>query len=119
MDSVIASGELLAGVGEGAALLPHVDGALLVRLIEHGLAAAGRYLVMRIALADRPGELARLVALLAELGLNIIDVEHHRTGPDLPIQQVQVNITVATRDPEHRDEVMGAVRSRGYLVEPG
>jgi threonine dehydratase len=97
----------------------NVDGALLVRLIEHGLAAAGRYLVMRIALADRPGELARLVALLAELGLNIIDVEHHRTGPDLPIQQVQVNITVATRDPEHRDEVMGAVRSRGYLVEPG
>jgi threonine dehydratase len=96
----------------------NVDGALLVRLIEHGLAAAGRYLVMRIALADRPGELARLVALLAELGLNIIDVEHHRTGPDLPIQQVQVNITVATRDSEHRDEVVAAVRSRGYFVEP-
>jgi threonine dehydratase len=97
----------------------NVDGALLGRLIEHGLAAAGRYLVMRIALTDRPGELARLVALLAELGLNIIDVEHHRTGSELPIQQVAVNITVATRDPEHRDEVMAAIRSRGYLVEPG
>ncbi len=97
----------------------NVDGALLVRLIEHGLAAAGRYLVMRVALADRPGELARLVGTLAEMGLNIIDVEHHRTGTDLPIQQVQVNITVATRDPEHRDDVIRALRTRGYLVEAG
>jgi hypothetical protein len=31
---------------------------------------------------------------------------------------VQVNITVATRDSEHRDEVVAAVRSRGYFVEP-
>lgn len=97
----------------------NVDGALLVRLIEHGLAASGRYLVMRVALADRPGELARLLAVLAELGLNVIDVEHHRTGPNLPIQQVQVRLTVETRDPEHRDEVIAAVRSRGYLVEAG
>jgi threonine dehydratase len=96
----------------------NVDAALLVRLIEHGLAAAGRYLVMRIALADRPGELARLVSVIAELGLNVIDVEHHRTGPELPIEQVQVSLTVATRDPEHRDAVVAAVRSRGYLVEP-
>ncbi|MBV8951768.1 MAG: threonine ammonia-lyase [Actinobacteria bacterium] len=97
----------------------NVDGALLVRLIEHGLAAAGRYLVMRVALADRPGELARLLGLLAQLGLNIIDVEHHRTGLDLPIQQVQVRLTVETRDPDHRNEVLAAVRAGGYLVDAG
>lgn len=119
--AAVLSGRVGGGDDPVCAVLSggNVDGALLVRLIEHGLAAAGRYLVMRVALADRPGELARLVALLAQLGLNVIDVEHHRTGADLPIQQVQVNITVATRDPEHRDEVIAAVRSRGYLVEAG
>jgi threonine dehydratase len=96
----------------------NVDAALLVRLIQHGLSAAGRYLVVRVALTDRPGALMRLLSLIAEMGLNVIDVEHHRSGPVLPVEQVQVSLTLETRDPEHRDEVVAALRAHGYRVDP-
>lgn len=56
----------------------NVDPLVLGRIIQHGLAAAGRYLVLRVLLPDRPGELARLLDRVAALGLNVIDVEHHR-----------------------------------------
>ncbi|HZR15510.1 MAG TPA: threonine ammonia-lyase [Acidimicrobiia bacterium] len=96
----------------------NVDAALLVRLIEHGLSAAGRYLVVRVALSDRPGELQRLLSVIAQLGLNVVDVEHHRSGPVLPVQQVEVDLTLETRDPQHRDEILASLRKAGYRVEP-
>lgn len=96
----------------------NVDAALLVRLIEHGLSAAGRYLLVRVALSDRPGELQRLLSVIAQLGLNVVDVEHHRSGPVLPVQHVEVSLTLETRDPQHRDEILAALRKAGYRVEP-
>ena len=64
-------------------------------MIRHGLTAAGRYLVLRIALADRPGELHRLTGVLAGLGLNVVDIEHHRSG-------VTVAVGVSVTQPEWR-----------------
>jgi hypothetical protein len=58
----------------------NVDPLLLTKLIEHGLSAAGRYLTLRVVMADRVGALAALTGELARLGLNVLDVEHHRSG---------------------------------------
>jgi threonine dehydratase len=95
----------------------NVDPLLLIRLIEHGLTAAGRYLLLRIEVADRPGELATVTRALAELGLNVLDVEHHRVGLSLGVDRVEVMVTVETRDPEHRDEAVAALRAGGFEVE--
>jgi threonine dehydratase len=97
----------------------NVDPSLLARLIRHGLDAAGRYLLLRIVIADRPGELKRLLEVIAALGLNVIDVEHHRAGVDLPIDQVEVRLTLETRDPEHRDEARHALTEAGYRIREG
>jgi threonine dehydratase len=97
----------------------NVDPSLLARLIRHGLDAAGRYLLLRIVIADRPGELQRLLEVIAALGLNVIDVEHHRAGVDLPIDQVEVRLTLETRDPEHRDEARHALTEAGYRIREG
>jgi threonine dehydratase len=94
----------------------NVDPMLLVRVIGHGLSAAGRYLNLRVAIHDRPGELHRLLGLVAELGLNVVDVEHHRSGVNLPVDQVEVRLALETRDPAHRDEVLAALRDAGYDV---
>jgi threonine dehydratase len=93
----------------------NVDPTLLMRVIRHGLTAAGRYLMLRFALPDRPGALHRLLGVIARLGLNVLDVEHHRTGVALPVDQVEVLLTLETVDPEHSDEVVatrGAASSR-------
>jgi threonine dehydratase len=108
--------------GDAACLLlsgGNIDPTLLIRVIRHGLTAAGRYLVLRVALHDRPGELHRLTGVLAGLGLNVVDIEHHRSGIRLPVDEVEVHMTLETRDPEHGDEVLEALRDAGYRAESG
>jgi threonine dehydratase len=95
----------------------NVDPLLLIRLIDHGLSAAGRYLVLRIVLDDHPGRLAGLAGALAAWGLNVLGVEHHRSGLDLAVDEVEVTLTLETRDPEHRDHLVGDLRAAGYRVE--
>ena len=95
----------------------NVDPTLLMRVIRHGLSAAGRYLLVRVLLPDRPGELHRLLGVLAGLGLNVVDVDHRRTGIDLPIDEAEVHLTLETRDPAHRAEVLAALVAEGYRAE--
>ena len=95
----------------------NVDPLLLGKCIEHGLGAVGRYLRLRFVTADRPGSLATLTALLAEMHLNVLDVAHHRSGVRLPVSSVEILVVVETRDDEHRREVLSAFRSRGYEVD--
>lgn len=92
----------------------NVDPLLLTKLIEHGLSAAGRYLVLRIVIADHPGALAALTALLARMDLNVLDVEHHRSGRSLGLSEVEVMVTVETRNFAHHDEVLAALAEAGY-----
>jgi threonine dehydratase len=94
----------------------NVDPILLGRLIEHGLSASGRYLVLDVVLADRPGSLANLTGELARLALNVVDVEHHRAGGRLPVNQVDVRLTLLTRDPAHSVEVVDTLRASGFSV---
>ena len=109
----------VAGSGPAVAVLTggNVDPLLLIKLIGHGLSAAGRYLVLRAVIEDRPGALAGFTATLAAMGLNVLNVEHHRSGMALAIDEVEVQITVETRGAEHRDEVMDDLRSTGYRVQ--
>lgn len=117
--AAILSGRV-PGTGPAVAVLSggNVDPLLLTKLIEHGLAAAGRYLTLRIVMADRVGALAALTAELARLGLNVLDVEHHRSGRDLAVAEVEVQVTVETRDFAHHEEVVTALTKQGYRVEP-
>ncbi len=95
----------------------NVDPLLLTKLIAHGLSAAGRYLVLRIVMDDRPGALAALTSALADLRLNVLDVAHHRSGRALHLAEVEVAVTVETRDAQHHEEVLGALRAAGYRAE--
>ncbi len=107
--------------GDGPAVVVlsggNVDPLLLIRMVDHGLSAAGRYLILRIELPDRPGALAALTAAVAGLGLNVLDVEHHRSGVDVGIDEAELRLTLETRDPHHRHEVVAALTAAGYRVE--
>jgi threonine dehydratase len=95
----------------------NIDPLLLTKLIDHGLSAAGRYLVLRIVVPDRPGALAALTGLLARRDLNVIDVEHHRSGRSLGLAEVEVLVTVETRDAAEHAEVVGELTEAGYRAE--
>jgi threonine dehydratase len=97
----------------------NIDPLLLLRVVRHGLASAGRYLQMRIRLDDRPGTLAGLLAELAASGGNVMDVSHVRTGIDLAVDEVEIDVQVETRGPTHCAEVRGRLRDAGYRVMEG
>ena len=92
----------------------NVDPLLLTKLIEHGLTAAGRYLVLRIVMPDRPGALAALTGLLAGLELNVLDVEHHRSSRALNLAEVEVEVTVETRNEAQHHTVLATLEGAGY-----
>ena len=107
------------GRGPAVAVLSggNIDPLLLIKLIGHGLSAAGRYLVLRIVMPDRPGALAGLTAALAGMNLNVLDVEHHRSGLSLGLSEVELMITVEARNLEHGQAIVAALRADGYQVE--
>jgi len=92
----------------------NVDPLLLLRLLRHGLASAGRYLALRVRVSDRPGSLARLLGELAAADANVLEVEHVRTDPRLHVDEVEVALQLETRGPDHCDEVVGRLRAAGY-----
>ncbi|MFE9039390.1 threonine ammonia-lyase [Streptomyces sp. NPDC012421] len=94
----------------------NVDPLLLQRILRHGMAAAGRYLSLRLRVADRPGALATLLAVLTVVDANVLDVSHVRTDPRLGLTEVEVELHLETKGPEHCREVEGALREAGYTV---
>ncbi|TFB94670.1 threonine ammonia-lyase [Cryobacterium sp. HLT2-28] len=106
---ISASGPTVAILSGG-----NIDPLLMQRVISHGLAASGRYLTLRIMLPDRPGQLARISELLAEAHANVIEVLHTRHGVGLQISEVELNVSVETRGPDHRQHVVDVLRSAGY-----
>ncbi len=113
---------LLAGVAHAeppvVAVLSggNIDPLLLVKVIEHGLAAAGRYLRFTVRCVDRPGQLAELLTEIAAQGANVDDVEHQRHDPRLRLGEVEVSLSVETRGAEHSDRLLTALRNNGYTV---
>lgn len=92
----------------------NIDPLMMERVISRGLAASDRYLKLRIGLPDRPGQLARISTLIAEANANVVEVLHTRHGQGLQISEVQLEVSVETRGPEHRDTVIDTLRSAGY-----
>ena len=95
----------------------NIDINLVSRFIEHGLAAAGRYFVIHTRLTDRPGELMRMLAIIADMRINVIDVRHQRISERLPIMQREETITLETRDRAQCRELLKRLRDEGYMVE--
>ena len=114
---------LLAGKAGGSGLaVPilsggNIDPTMLISVMRHGLTVAGRYLVVRTQLADRPGELIKFLSLVAAERGNVISVEHHREGMDIPVSETEVELTLVTRDEAHCLQLLAAMGEHGYTVK--
>jgi threonine dehydratase len=93
----------------------NIDPLLMQRIVAHGLAASERYLKIRVALPDRPGQLARTAQLVAEANANVVEVLHTRHGK-FDINEAELELHIETRGPEHRAEVIQRLRDEGYKV---
>ena len=94
----------------------NVDSLLLMRIIRHGLAAAGRYLTVTVRVPDRPGSLARLLAEVKDMQANVLEVQHDRLDAGLGVDEVDIVVQMETRGHEHCEEVLDALAGRYRIV---
>ncbi|WP_405503363.1 threonine ammonia-lyase [Streptomyces niveus] len=94
----------------------NVDPLLMQRILRHGMAAAGRYLGLRLRITDRPGALATLLGVLSVADANVLDVSHVRTDPRLGLTEADVELHLETKGPEHCVDVTAALREAGYTI---
>ncbi|GAB2890837.1 threonine ammonia-lyase [Neomicrococcus lactis] len=92
----------------------NVDPLLMLKVIQHGLQAAGRYLTVHIMLEDRPGELATISRIISESDANVTRVDHTRVGGSLAMGDVAITIDMETKGREHSEFVLQALRAEGF-----
>jgi threonine dehydratase len=97
----------------------NIDPLLLLRIIRHGLASAGRYLQFRVQVPDSPGSLAGLLADLADADANVLEIEHVRTGATLQVHEVEIAVQLEAKGSTHCDEILRTLRDKGYSVSFG
>ncbi|MDQ1578396.1 MAG: threonine dehydratase [Microbacteriaceae bacterium] len=113
--AAILTGQV-TNAGKTVAILSggNIDPLVMERVIARGLAASDRYLKLRLLLPDRPGQLARVAELISEANANVVEVLHTRHGRDSMISEVELELSVETRGPEHVQRVLGRLTDAGY-----
>lgn len=92
----------------------NIDINILSRIIDRGLEFGGRVAKFSTRLIDRPGALEASLSVIRKAGANILEVYQHRYAKDAPVGQVNVSLTVETRDREHIHEIEQFLRKAGY-----
>ncbi|ABC83215.1 threonine ammonia-lyase [Anaeromyxobacter dehalogenans] len=94
----------------------NIDVNLVARIIERGLVKDGRLVRVSVALTDKPGQLAKVSAIIAHHRANVIEV-HHTRAFATRFGDTTLQLTLETRGLEHVQELLQALRERGYQVQ--
>jgi threonine dehydratase len=94
----------------------NIDTRLLANVLLRELARSGRLARLRIRLKDRPGQLFEVARIFDQQQVNILEVYHQRVFTNLPAKGLITDIECETRDREHLDRLVEALRAAAYEV---
>jgi threonine dehydratase len=92
----------------------NIDTRLLASVLTRELVREQRLVSLRIIGDDRPGLLGAVSVLIGQMGANIIEVAHNRLALDVPAKGAEFDLLIETRDAQHTEEIMEALRESGY-----
>lgn len=96
----------------------NIDVTILSRVITRGLMMQGRQVELELEVYDRPKQLAIVSALVAEMGANVVSVEHDRKTDSTDLQHCMLRLGLETRNADHIGQIVDAIRSDlGYRCE--
>lgn len=95
----------------------NIDVTRISRIIDRGLVSDGRLARLMVKVPDRPGSLAMLTKVVADLGANVLEINHRRAFADIRVGEVEIVIHAETRGRGHVDEIVAALVERGLAVE--
>ena len=96
----------------------NIDSRLLSAVLMRGLVRDGRLVRLRVTMPDVAGSLAKVAAMIGEAGGNIVEVQHQRVFGTASVKTPEVEFVVETRDREHTQALVIALRARGAQVTP-
>lgn len=107
------------GSGSVCAILSggNIDASLLTQVTRFALTRAGRHLVVRTRVPDRPGQLGALLSRLGAEGVNVLEVHHEREGMDILMGDTGLELTLLTRGEDHCSELLARMEEWGYATE--
>lgn len=94
----------------------NIDTRLLASVLTRELAREGRLSQLSLDIPDRPGQLARVATVIGNIGANIVEVHHQRVFTDLPAKGTVLDLVIETRDREHLQATVEALKAAGYAV---
>lgn len=92
----------------------NIDPRILSTIVVRELERECRIASFRLSIPDRPGVLGQVATLFGELGVNILEVDHHRRFLNVPAKGAKLDVTVETRGPAHSDEIFARLKHEGY-----
>jgi threonine dehydratase len=94
----------------------NIDSRVLASVLMRGLVRDGRLVRLRITMPDISGSLAKVAALIAEAGGNIVEVQHQRIFGTSSVRSPEVEFLVETRDRVHTDALLQLLRDKAIKV---
>jgi threonine dehydratase len=94
----------------------NIDSRLLSAVILRGLVRSRRLIRIRVGVPDSPGSLARITAIIAEEGGNVVEVFHQRAFSHLSVRHTDLDIVIETRNEEHAALITTRLRAVGFDV---
>jgi threonine dehydratase len=94
----------------------NIDPLLLGKVIQHGMASAGRYISLHVNIRDVPGGLAELLTEVGRAGANVLEIVHERISPSLDLDRVEVHLQLETRGTPHAEKLITRLRECGYRI---
>jgi threonine dehydratase len=95
----------------------NIDMNLISRIIETGLIQDGRLGRFAVVISDRPGSLARLAQRVAELGANILQIDHNRGFGKMAIGETEVELILETAGSEHIKRIYDTLRAEQFKIK--
>ncbi|MEG6616232.1 threonine ammonia-lyase [Peptococcaceae bacterium 1198_IL3148] len=94
----------------------NIDVNVLSRIIDKGLAKAGRKTELTTILPDRPGSLQNMLKIISELGANIVEIHHNRITSEAELNSSRVDFVLETHDNNHLEKLIGELQRNDYKV---
>ncbi len=95
----------------------NIDVQVLNTIIEKGLIASARKMILHVTLIDKPGALMGLTDIISAAGANIVKIDYDRFSTKLSYGDAMITITLETKGKEHQEKVREALNKAGYIFE--
>ena len=94
----------------------NIDARMLSSVLMRDLVRVGQVLTLSIEMPDKPGSLHTIAGICADLGANVLEINHGRFALDLSANTARLAITIETRDGAHAQQVMDRIRAAGFTL---